>query len=232
VKQYNSKALLLLGVALFIGWHLLHAVGCDPLITRPRADSMSSEPVITSNDPLQTPYSPSSPDEKPLVLNRAGIEYNIHPVANYSISGRVVSRRRYYSGWDYGLAADLSPVDFALVWGDLAKTQMDRFISYDHGQRFFHYHYKNDIPVTADYIISHSSNNHLIPATPKIDRAIKTVKAGELVQVDGYLVNVDAHTQGGGFMSWSTSLTRTDTGGGACELIYVTQLKIGNSIYR
>ncbi|MEI9898720.1 MAG: hypothetical protein WDN28_33905 [Chthoniobacter sp.] len=44
---------------------------------------------------------------------------------------------------------------------------------------------------------------------------------GEIVTMQGYLVN--AGKTGG--IDWTTSLSRIDTGNGACEVIYVTGIQ-------
>ncbi len=62
----------------------------------------------------------------------------------------------------------------------------------------------------------------MIPSSDAIARRLKAVKAGDIVQIRGYLVQVAA--QDG--WSWRSSLTRDDTGGGACELIFVQSLDV------
>jgi hypothetical protein len=52
--------------------------------------------------------------------------------------------------------------------------------------------------------------------------ALKRVRKGQLVHIEGFLV--DASRPGG--WHWNTSLTRGDTGAGACELVYVESLDI------
>jgi hypothetical protein len=224
----NAKTILAGLVFLLSVSQITRVTGCDPFLTRPAPTTYNSAPIDVTSDPIQADY--SQPD--PIVLNRDGNAYALTPVAKYTISGRIVSQRRYRPGWDYGLAAELSPVDFAMTWGDLAKPESDQYIRYDHGQRFMHYYYDpGKVPFTQQYMIEHSSNTHLIPATPNIDRVIKTVKKNEIAVLDGYLVNMRS-LQKQSVYTWSTSLTRKDTGGGACELMYVTEIRIGNAVYR
>ena len=65
-------------------------------------------------------------------------------------------------------------------------------------------------------------------------RALSSVKTGDTVKLDGYLV--DIYTDKTKLVA-KTSLSRTDTdptsrGSGACEVMYVKQVQIGNKIYR
>jgi hypothetical protein len=64
---------------------------------------------------------------------------------------------------------------------------------------------------------------HLIPATPAVEKRLKSLRPGQVVALKGYLVEV---TGDGGF-TWRSSLTREDTGAGACELIWVEELYAG-----
>ena len=63
---------------------------------------------------------------------------------------------------------------------------------------------------------------HLIAANDEVARTLKQIRPGQLITLQGYLVNVNADDG----WRWRSSLTRDDTGANACELIYVKQLKI------
>ena len=49
-----------------------------------------------------------------------------------------------------------------------------------------------------------------------VGRGLAVAERGERVRIDGWLVQIDA-----GRWRWRSSLTREDSGGGACELVYV-----------
>ena len=64
--------------------------------------------------------------------------------------------------------------------------------------------------------------------------SLLTIKKNDIVKLDGYLV--DIYTDAGEIVA-KTSLSRFDNnatsrGYGACEDMYVTQVQIGNRIYR
>ena len=48
------------------------------------------------------------------------------------------------------------------------------------------------------------------------------MRAGDVVTLDGLLVEAD---KPGGWR-WRSSMTRADTGAGACELVYVEDIRI------
>ena len=77
-------------------------------------------------------------------------------------------------------------------------------------------------PVPRRVIETHSANMHMIPANGEIARRLKSIRAGNMVHLRGFLVEVTAQEG----WRWKSSLTRDDTGGGACELILVEALHV------
>ncbi|MEN6445202.1 MAG: hypothetical protein ABFC98_04050 [Candidatus Cloacimonas sp.] len=159
------------------------------------------------------------------ILELGSKKYTIIPVADYRIAGIVVSKKKYYNGF----MSELSPYDFALIWGK-APDYLP-YIKFDQVVRFCLYKYQNNAPIDVKYLNAHFSNNHLIPADKNIKRALGKVQKKDKVQLEGYLVNVLGQDQKKRFSSWNTSKTRIDEGNGACEIIYVTRLRINNKEY-
>jgi len=58
---------------------------------------------------------------------------------------------------------------------------------------------------------------HMIPADDLVRRSLERIRQGQLVHLKGFLVDASGPN---GFQ-WRTSMTRDDTGAGACELVYV-----------
>jgi hypothetical protein len=147
-----------------------------------------------------------------------GGRYTIKPLADFSIRARVLSREDYYMGHE----ADLSPIDLAFGWGPMSDTAVIKQFTISQGGRFYFWRYEGTPPIPHQDIISHSANMHLIPANKRIRKKLKTVRRGQVVSLKGHLVAVNA-TDG---FSWTSSLTRDDTGAGACEVIWVTAVSI------
>ena len=87
--------------------------------------------------------------------------------------------------------------------------------------RFYWFEYRLPPPIPVPEIVSHSANMHIIPATPDIAARCKSLRAGTLVHLVGDLVEAS----GPGITHWRSSLSRTDTGNGACELFYVEEIE-------
>jgi hypothetical protein len=76
------------------------------------------------------------------------------------------------------------------------------------------------MPIPRREIETHSANMHMIPADEVIEDALLDLRPGEIVSLRGKLVRVEA----GDGWRWVSSMTRKDTGGHACELVYVERI--------
>jgi hypothetical protein len=139
-------------------------------------------------------------------------EYHLKPLARFSLDARILHRKDY----GYDRSAKLVPVDLALGWGPMSDQAVLDKIKISQSMRFYWYEYQTP-PIPKDQIISHSTNLHVIPATPAIASFCKSLRQGELVHLDGELVEATGPEIG----TWRSSLSRTDTGNGACELMLV-----------
>ncbi|MBN2460693.1 MAG: hypothetical protein JXB60_03715 [Candidatus Cloacimonetes bacterium] len=149
----------------------------------------------------------------------------IIPLFKYSIKARVINKKRYGGSWD----AKISPYDLVLGWGDLANALVDDHIKFDQWGRFYFYSFDNS-PYQNDYISKHSANNHIIPANDNIRRALSLIRKNDLVVLNGYLVDINGVYKDKS-VSWRTSTTREDTGSGSCEIIYLTNCRIGDKVF-
>jgi hypothetical protein len=142
-------------------------------------------------------------------------QYSITPLAEFSLEARLLAREDYR--FDRG--ASLSPVDLALGWGPMSDSQVLNQMSISQGNRFYYWH-ANTLPIPRNAIETHSANMHMIPADEAIAAQLEQVRVGQLIKLEGYLVQANAAD---GFY-WKSSLTRKDTGAGACELVFVKKL--------
>ena len=144
-------------------------------------------------------------------------EFTLKPLATFEITAKVISREDY--AYDEG--AKISPVDFALGWGRMSDESVLEHISFSQSGRWYRYSYEQ-APIPQKEIETHSANMHMIPAESWIESDLHDVKPGQIIQIEGKLV--EASRSDG--WRWKSSLRRDDTGGGACELVYVESIKI------
>ena len=144
-------------------------------------------------------------------------EFTIRPLAEFRLTARVLSRRNYSLGRD----AKLCPVDLALGWGPMSDEKVLGRLSISQFDRCYMWSLR-ELSVPREQVEHNSANMHMIPSTPEIKRRLKTLRKGSLIECRGYLVEVTAP---GGWL-WRSSLSRNDTGQGACEVVWVDELKV------
>jgi hypothetical protein len=153
---------------------------------------------------------------EPIAPWRKG-NYTIKPLAAFSITARVLSRADYHLDRE----ASLVPVDLALGWGHMSDTAVLDKMDISQSGRFYFWHV-DAFPIPEREIIRSSANMHLIPADRIIEHEIERTRVGDIVSFDAYLVEAD----GSDGWRWISSLTRDDTGPGACELVWVEHFDI------
>ncbi len=143
--------------------------------------------------------------------------YRITPLAYFEIESRVLGVKRYH----FGREAELSPIDLALGWGPMSDEGVLKDIKISQASRFYYWKTHN-FSISQEEIINNSSNMHMIPSDTKIEAHLKNLRKGQVVKIRGYLVKVEAEDG----WHWESSMTRSDSGYGACELVWVDKLNI------
>ena len=72
-----------------------------------------------------------------------------------------------------------------------------------------------------DIIVEVAPNVHLIPADAAVEAALKRLRVGQVIELKGVLV--EARREDGWY--WRSSLSRSDSGNGACELLLVHEAR-------
>lgn len=145
-------------------------------------------------------------------------DYTVKPLASFKLTARVLSSKRYR--FDRG--ADLSPIDLALGWGPMSDEAVLNKLKISQMGRFFYWETDGQLPRPLEQIYANAANMHMIPANKYIRKTLFKVRPGQLIAIKGYLVSVTGKSG----MTWQSSLSRTDTGRGACELIWVEEASI------
>ena len=103
--------------------------------------------------------------------------------------------------------------------GDACRTRLFcDSVSISQSGRWYSYRPRSDqFPIPVEEIVAQSANMHLIPSTTAVERTLKSARRGNIVDLTGYLVAVESRDG----WKWRSSLSRTDSGGGSCELVWV-----------
>ena len=163
----------------------------------------------------------------PFTTTVGGVEYKIAPQYDYELRGLVVSQHHADAWWDWVHAAfddHLNVMDLCVVWGDNAASGVYRDVSFRNGQWTCEFSIPSQLVYQA-FKQHQISNNHLLVDSPQLTRRIKRLRVGDQVLLKGYLAEYRHNSQGRAFFR-GTSTTRTDTGNGACETLYVTEAQV------
>lgn len=183
-------------------------------------DIQIKKTVSSSKSTIKDPIQRILNDNKQEVIDFKGVK--ITKLATYEITGRVMGMEYYYFGSG---ANKISPEDLVLAWGPAATDKYAKDISVKIGSndRFANFSitgdYANDYKDKAgDYI----SNNHIIPMNNRLKSILKKIRKDDVVQIIGYLVKCE----GDNWYWGPSSMSRTDDGAHACEIILAESIAI------
>lgn len=168
-------------------------------------------------EPIQKEYNESKTIK--VSSNNVKIDLNY----SYDISGYVLASFNYFP---LSLSNKLSPVDVGLAWSDLVKPENLNHLKWmESGHRYIYWKTKDSAWYESygDFTNKYS-NNHLVGSTPKITSLIKKIRKGDFIHLKGYLINAYWTSNNKNYY-WTSSTTRDDKGMGACEVLYVTDIK-------
>jgi hypothetical protein len=178
-------------------------------------------------EPLRAAPRQAPVDEPEFTARANGVEYLVRPRYDYELWGLVVSYKRFSE--DYGLHRRwndfINLADVCVVWGANA-TEVD-LNAFDFSNGEFTCWFSTRNPAEWErFDPDKLSNNHLITVEPTVRETIDDLAVGDQVRIRGWLAEYGE--PGGPFRQ--TSTTRTDTGNGACETIYVAEMEILRSM--
>lgn len=145
--------------------------------------------------------------------------YQISPLADFQIKAKILSKTNYMLGRE----SALSPVDLVLGWQNMSDESVLEKITISQSNRWYMWRVQN-FPIPKKEIETQSANMHIVPANKEIEKLISQAKQGQIIELSGHLIRVDADDG----WHWQSSMTRDDTGAHACEVIYVKQFQIVN----
>jgi hypothetical protein len=173
-------------------------------------------PVHPRDGPL-APGEPLQSEMDPPVTVRQS-RWELTERAHYDVTARILSREDYR----FDALADLIPEDLALGWGPMSDNQVLRHFEITQAARFYSWRPLGPLPLPAQVVTEHSANTHVIPADAQVRAELRQLRVGQVVRLTGVLV--DGRRDDGARVR--TSLTRSDSGAGACEIMLVEQVEV------
>ncbi|MCP4766375.1 MAG: hypothetical protein GY875_08890 [Gammaproteobacteria bacterium] len=153
-------------------------------------------------------------------------QYVITPLYDYELDGVIVSLHdsddfldiTHHRRWqDY-----INLRDLCVIWGDNVRSGVYHEMEFTNGTWTCWFSWPNS-EVASRFDDTQLSNNHLLIDDDAIKQALMQAEAGDHIRLKGMLVEYS--NPGNGFQR-GTSVTRTDTGNGACETIYVNAFEV------
>jgi hypothetical protein len=182
---------------LYVGWGAWNWLGDRPV--------HQPDGVLAADEPRQTDLAGG----RKIQLGR----WTLTDRAHYRITARILARERYR----FDAMSDLIPEDLAFGWGPMSDNRNLRSVEISQSNRFYYWREPAQAPLSKESIIAHSANTHVIPQDAEVARQLSRLRPGQVVTLSGELV--DAVRDDG--RSIKTSMVRTDTGAGACEVMLV-----------
>lgn len=173
--------------------------------------------------PLQT-----ATEARPFETEVNGQRYRIKPLFDYQLEGVVVS---YHDAdsiadiWHHGSWQDFINVrDLCVIWGNNVRSgvYMDMHFSND---SWTCWAYWPDRETRSRFRMTQLSNNHILSDDEDLKEALMAAEPGDHIRLSGMLA---AYANPGNGFKRGSSTTRTDTGNGACETIYLQDFEIVN----
>lgn len=145
---------------------------------------------------------------------------------DYEIEGLVVATKEYHSSAAFDTFCS---TDIGMAWGDVARYNDTIDFHWMMHNRHLYCNYRpEEIEARFDpggVVGIFMSNNHMIPSDDKTRRQISLIRTGDHIRVTGYLVDCRCYRNGEYYTYWNSSTSRSDSGDGACEIIYVTDVQ-------
>lgn len=214
--------LVLLGV--FVGVFAVLYPKFLAFLTPPAPAPQEETAAAPSPVNFNTPLAPDEPHQYSIATPRT-FEfkgYQLRELAEFKITGVLLSRRTYSSDSQEHRSV-LAPSDFGLGWGPMSTPSILKNFSYFQKDRFLYYTTYASFSQEANRLNTdaHLANIHLIPANENIASVLPSIKPRDLVTLEGSLVEVYQQNQ----RIWKSSLSRSDMGDGACEVMFVRRIE-------
>ncbi len=168
----------------------------------------STFPKTALQNPIQTPT--SRPPFSVLVEDQ---KHSVKPTFNYRICGMVVSCGFSKQQAEYR-NDNLNTMDAGILWGSNLDPTIYKNMKF-HTDGVWLKAKTKDKDVWERFDQAQLSNNHLLSTDPVLTKQLKALKRGDIISIKGCLANYSGR---------NSSVTRSDIGASACEIIWVDEI--------
>jgi hypothetical protein len=160
-------------------------------------------------------------EAKAFSFSYRGRPFDVKPLADYEFWGVIVSHNDIDSLADIYHDEDaVDTKDVCVAWGEAAANPEIHKVKFRSGPFTCYFQYPGDVVFQQQHV----SNNHLVTDDPGLRERIARLRVGDQIHAKGMLVSYRPADQPD---NWRTSsLTRGDTGPGACEVFFARELEV------
>lgn len=202
-------------------------------------------------------------ETKPLKFSRHGKNYILQPRTKYAVTAKVGFVDHYdtwfnkaFRGFSQADYIDLVPQDLLLLIGKMASPEVFKMFQFEHEERLGRVLCKGvkyrrsfasafssesearksaqNAAACHPFIKNEEYNNyHPIPANERINRALSMLVKGDVVHLEGYLVDVPQMRLKTGTRKQQshTNMLVNGVQPGMCFILYTTKIIVNNHIY-
>lgn len=132
--------------------------------------------------------------DKPFLFNSS----TVVPIRKISGQVRVLEKKRYF----FDNRSQYSPIDVLIGWNELSDERNLDFLHFSLHDRYFKMNYSSP-PLPINNIYNQIQLWHLMPATEEIDTDIKGIREGNVISIEGFIVNIESKDSFG----WKSELS-------------------------
>lgn len=143
--------------------------------------------------------------------------FTLIPQASITLEGRILSIKKYY----FDPFSELTKTDIVFSWKAMSDERNLNSLMVRQEDRSFYWEMTKP-PINKQDMWKQAANMHLIGPTAEMRDKINSLRKGQVVKIEGYLVNAESSE------GWTlqTSLSRNDIGDGASELVWINKMNI------
>lgn len=198
-------------------------------------------------------------------LVKNDFKYTLYPKTKYSVTAKIgyvdhydTFFKKMYRKQSQGDYINLVPLDLLMVYGDMAKPEIYKLFKFDHEERtgyikckgvkykesFFSFYLSDserekserNFAVCNPHRNENQFNNyHPIPANENVNKGLHTLLAGDIIYIEGYLVDVkmgDYMLHTGTRTNQHHPFVMNGENPGMCFILYTTKIIVNGYIYQ
>jgi len=211
-----SRKIMHLSILLMLTAGFLWAYSAPKRKILPPSDTIHSS---LQSDPIQEKV-----ERESYRFDYMGSSYSIFPRADYEIWGMVVTQNDITSIANiYHTSSSVDFKDLCVIWGRNLTDEIYKEVTF-WSDPFTCWYRPQTQRASRAFSGDYLSNNHLLSRSKSVRDKVNSINIGDQIYARGYLI--DYCPAGRPDYMRKTSLVRTDTGPGACEVMMIEEFDI------